>query len=367
MLIVFRWASGATDWLAWSPDSQSLLSCGSASGVIQQWSIPVRLCACVSSGAMHGTKRLHSHMRSPLGGQSGDCRYKFHHPADSVTSVQWLPNSRQFLSGAADKSLLLWVRNNTVLYHYLTRETGNRRWSSVLALTSYAVATVACSGCCDQNVADGSVAYQWGGRRVLDMAVHPDGQRVFVLISGVEIRVFDLASKADELFFRADELVSCICLAPSGKFLLVNLIRDEEIVCLEVDAELIVAKYSGLAERRYVLRPCFSGHDEELVVCGSEGVCWWDWCLSGYRRVLAGVLTHLLRRRRQGVRVAPRRWRTRTDARGPFERDQHCREPSWPPRRARECKRRRNDPTLDSQDRRAPCLVRTTRIGLETV
>ncbi|TYZ63081.1 hypothetical protein PybrP1_011769, partial [[Pythium] brassicae (nom. inval.)] len=193
-LHVFRCAHGAAECLAWSPDSQSLLTCGSESRVIEQWNIP-----------------------------SGECWHEFHHPADGVTSVQWLPSGRQFLSGAADKSLLLW------------------------------------------NVADGSIAYQWGGRRVLDMAMHPDGKRAFVLISGVEIRVYDLESKADELFFRAEELVSCISLAPSGKFLLVNLIRDEKIVCLEVDTGLIVATYSGLVEQRYVLRPCFGGHGDELA------------------------------------------------------------------------------------------------------
>lgn len=122
-----------------------------------------------------------------------------------------------------------------------------------------------------QNVVDGSVAYQWGGRRVLDVAVHPDGARVFVLISGTEIRSYDVASRADELLFHADALVSCMRLSPSGKHLLVNVIGVEEIVCLEVDADVVVATYTGVREQRYVLRPCFSGRDSELVVCGSEG------------------------------------------------------------------------------------------------
>lgn len=105
------------------------------------------------------------------------------------------------------------------------------------------------------------------------MAMHPDSKKIFVLISGVEIRVYDLESKSDELFFKAEEFVSCISLSRSGKYMLVNMIREEELLCLEIDAEVIIAKYSGLEEQRYVLRPCFSGPDSEIVVSGSEGTC----------------------------------------------------------------------------------------------
>lgn len=122
-----------------------------------------------------------------------------------------------------------------------------------------------------QNVVDGSMAYQWSGRRVLDLAIHLDGKKAFVLISGLEIRVYDLEAKSDELFFKSDVLISCISLSPLGKYLLVNFIQEEEIACLEIGAELIVAKYSGLKEQRYVTRPCFSGSHSEFIVSGSEG------------------------------------------------------------------------------------------------
>ncbi|KAF1333565.1 Chloride channel, partial [Globisporangium splendens] len=159
---------------------------------------------------------------------TGKCEREFHHPSDGVAHVEWLPNGNQFLSGSAEKSLVLW------------------------------------------NTADGSIAYQWSGRRILDFAIHPGGRKVFILISGVEIREYDLIAKSDELFFKGEHLISCIAISPSGNHLLVNFIQTEEIVCLEIDSETILPKYIGVKEKRFITRPCFIGQQSDIVACGSE-------------------------------------------------------------------------------------------------
>ncbi|POM63739.1 Hypothetical protein PHPALM_20820 [Phytophthora palmivora] len=198
-LHVLQSLEGPADCLAWSPDSRFLLSSGSRSSTIQLWD------------------RM-----------SGLCEKRFQHPGGVVTKMQWLPCGNQFVSGSADKSLVLW------------------------------------------NANDSSIAYQWSGRRVLDVVVHPHDSKVFVLISGYEIRVYDIAHKSDELFLEADHLMSCLGISPSGKFLLVNFVKHEQIACVEIATSAVVAKYRGIREQRYVLRPCFTGAHSELVACGSE-------------------------------------------------------------------------------------------------
>jgi mannose-6-phosphate isomerase-like protein (cupin superfamily) len=115
---------------------------------------------------------------------------------------------------------------------------------------------------------------------VLDVAVHPHESQVFVLISGHEIRVYDVALKTDELFLVGDHLMSCLSISSSGKFLLVNFVKQEELACVEIATGSVVAKYHGIREERYVLRPCFGGVHDEIVACGSEGssyfVMVWD-------------------------------------------------------------------------------------------
>ncbi|KAL3657381.1 hypothetical protein V7S43_017700 [Phytophthora oleae] len=198
-LHVLQSLEGPADCLAWSPDSRFLLSSGSRSSTIQLWD------------------RM-----------TGLCEKRFQHPGGVVTKMQWLPCGNQFVSGSADKSLVLW------------------------------------------NATDGSISYQWSGRRVLDVVVHPHDSKVFVLTSGNEIRVYDIAHKSDELFLETEYLVSCLAMSPSGKFLLVNSVKQEQLACVEISTGSVVAKYRGIREQRYVLRPCFTGAHSELVVSGSE-------------------------------------------------------------------------------------------------
>ncbi|EEY58772.1 uncharacterized protein PITG_10905 [Phytophthora infestans T30-4] len=230
-LHVLQSLEGPADCLAWSPDSRFLLSSGSRSSTIQLWD------------------RM-----------SGLCEKRFEHPGGVVTKMQWLPCGDQFVSGSADKSLVLW------------------------------------------NAGESSVAYQWSGRRVLDVIVHPHDSKVFVLISGYEIRVYDVAHKSDELFIESENLMSCLTVSPSGKFLLVNFVKQEQLACIDVGTGSVVAKYHGVREQRYVLRPCFMGAHSELVASGSEGTL--------HSERTAQVLTHptyvRIVCRRQGVLVATR-------------------------------------------------------------
>ncbi|CAI5732598.1 unnamed protein product [Peronospora destructor] len=229
-LHVLQSLDGPADCLAWSPDSRLLLSSGSRSRTIQLW------------------YRM-----------SGLCKRSFQHPKGVVTKVQWLPCGGRFISGSADKSLVLW------------------------------------------NANEGSTAYQWSGRRVLDIAVHPHDSKVFVLTSGYEVRVYDITLKSDQLFLQTEHLVSCLSISPSGKFILVNFVKEEQIACMEMATGSVVAKYRGLREQRYVLRPCFGGDHSELVVSGSEDGAVYLWQrnsgkqvgkLNGHSSVVNVVVRH---------------------------------------------------------------------------
>lgn len=103
------------------------------------------------------------------------------------------------------------------------------------------------------------------------MVVHPHESKVFVLISAFEIRAYDVALRSDELLLEAEHAISCLNISSSGRFLLMNLLKQEQVVCVEVATGSVIAKYRGIREQRYVLRPCFVGAHSELVACGSEG------------------------------------------------------------------------------------------------
>ncbi|KAI9911599.1 hypothetical protein PsorP6_009589 [Peronosclerospora sorghi] len=190
---------------------------------------------------------------------SGECEKEFHHPGGVVTKTQWLPCGKKFISGSADKSLAVW------------------------------------------NASEDSTAYQWSGPRVIDSAVHPYQSKVFVLISSIEIRVFNTSLNSDELFFQGEDLISCISLSSCGKYLLVNYFQREQIACIETATGSLIAKYDGIREQRYVLRPCFTGTYNELVACGSEDGLIYLWTrdsgkqigeLDGHSSVVNVVVRH---------------------------------------------------------------------------
>jgi hypothetical protein len=116
------------------------------------------------------------------------------------------------------------------------------------------------------------VAYQWGGRRALDIVVNPKGDQAIVLCSETELRVYNLVDKSDRLLLRADHLIAAITVSPACDFILLSYIELEEIACLDVATDTIVSRQRGFKQERYVMRPCFAGADNELVVSGSEGM-----------------------------------------------------------------------------------------------
>lgn len=172
----------------------------------------------------------------------------FQHPRGIVTKLLWLSCRDQFVSGSADNSLILW------------------------------------------NARDGSIIYQWSGRRVLDIVAHPHDSKLFVLVSGHDIRVYNTSDKSDELFLEAENLTSCLAISPCGKYLLANLIKLDQIACFDVATGSVVANYGGVRVQRYVLRPCFIGNQSEFVTSGSEDgkIFLWQRCSGELAAELVG-------------------------------------------------------------------------------
>ncbi|GLD93339.1 hypothetical protein PINS_up001931 [Pythium insidiosum] len=211
VLHVLHSIDGAPDCIDWSPDGQCLLSCGGENNnIIQLW--------------------------NPLTGRRGR---RFQHPAETVTTVKWHPSGKQFLSGSIEKSLVLW------------------------------------------NVEDSAITYQWTGRRILDIAVHLDGSRVYALTGTNEIRVYSLLDKSDECFYRSDTSLSCVVSSPRFRIstsrsdsiadsVLINSFATKELLCLDAENMTIISRCSGFKQKRYIVRPCFAGTSNELIVGGSE-------------------------------------------------------------------------------------------------
>lgn len=166
---------------------------------------------------------------------SGECVRVFTRHVDQVTSCAWMPDGLSFVSGGHDRHIYEW-----------------NAWSGATAHTgSYAPST-----------------------RVNDMAITSDGKRLVVICTDNRIQIFDTSTKEVVSGMTETVNITSLSLSMDGRFLLVNTSSNDverpEIHIWDLDREKLCQKFKGFKQKRYVIRACFGGYDQMLVLCGSE-------------------------------------------------------------------------------------------------
>jgi WD repeat-containing protein 26 len=166
---------------------------------------------------------------------SGECLRVFTQHDEQVTSCAWMSHGRSFVSGAMDRRIYEWDA-----------------WSG-------------------SNAPTGSYA---PSARVNDMAVTGDGKRLVVICTDNHIQVFDTATRRELARMVESPSITSLSLSFDGRFLLVNTSANDverpEIHMWDLLEGRMCKKFKGFKQKRYVIRACFGGYDQMLVLCGSE-------------------------------------------------------------------------------------------------
>lgn len=154
---------------------------------------------------------------------------------DLVTCCAWMPDGRTFLSGAMDRHIHQWDP-----------------WSgSTEPIGSYTPST-----------------------RVNDMSVTCDGKRLIVICTDNCIQVFDTETKLELSRMVESVSITSLALSTNGRYALVNTsasdVERPEIHIWDVEKGVLCQEFRSFRQKRYVIRACFGGFDEILVLCGSE-------------------------------------------------------------------------------------------------
>lgn len=155
--------------------------------------------------------------------------------SDVVSSCAWLPSSQHFITASPDMKMILW------------------------------------------DITGKQVDF-WGGTRVLSMAVTPNGKLLIAIGHDESITFYNLVARVRVVRVEAGHMLS-ITVSKDSRYALVNLTTDE-IHLWDLETLRIVRKYYGQPEKivknclgqleKFVLRSCFGGPEENLVLCGSE-------------------------------------------------------------------------------------------------
>lgn len=193
-------------FLSWSPDDEYLLSTGDDK-TVRLWSI-----------------------------KSGSCCRVFERHSGSITACAWMPDGKTFFSGAHDQKLFEW------------------------------------------NATSGdTVASYQVPERVNDLAVSSNGHFLVAACSDNSILVFSTNTKQRLSLMREAHSITSLFLSADNQYLLANINSYEdpqddepEIHVWNLSKQRIVQKLKGFKQTRYVIRACFGGHSQMLVLCGSE-------------------------------------------------------------------------------------------------
>lgn len=166
---------------------------------------------------------------------AGECVRVFTRHVDQVTSCAWMPDGNAFVSGGHDRHIYEWDA-----WSGATTHTGSYRPST----------------------------------RVNDMAVTADGKRLVVICTDNRIQIFDTATKQVLLGMTETVSITSLALSMDGRYLLVNTSSNDverpEIHIWDLVEEQLCQKFKGFKQKRYVIRACFGGFNQMLVLCGSE-------------------------------------------------------------------------------------------------
>ncbi len=152
------------------------------------------------------------------------------HHKNSVTVACWTPDGQSFVTGSHDleSQLCLWTL-------------------------------------------DGRPSYNWTiDYRVQDCAITPNGRRMVVISVEQQISVYDFWTREEEYSIMMKHKMTSVSISRDSNYMLINM-ANGEVHLIEIDTAEICRRFLGQKQDVFIIRSCFGGADENLIISGSAG------------------------------------------------------------------------------------------------
>ncbi len=163
---------------------------------------------------------------------TGDCIKKIE-TEDPITTVGWIPNSTQFLTGSSAKKIDLWDIN-------------------------------------------GNSLYQWSSLRVQELSVCPNSLKFVTICNEGIIDIYDLKNHELLKEIHLNKKITSIRITKDSKFILIN-VGSNELHIWDIENYYLVSKFFGNKQEKYIIRSCFGGLNDSIVASGSEDTRIYIW------------------------------------------------------------------------------------------
>nr|P0DPA1.1 RecName: Full=WD repeat-containing protein DDB_G0349043 [Dictyostelium discoideum] len=241
--------------LSWSPNDKYLLSASNDS-TVKLWN--------TNDGTLLKTFTKHS---------------------DAVTCCGWHPDNKRFVSGGNDKNIYLWSIENLDLTN--SNNNNNNHNNNNSNINGNSINGSNNNGNNNNNI---SPIKSWACARVNDLSIHKDGKQLIIICQEKKLRIYDLENeKTPEVVLMETDAITSMELSNDCNFALVNT-SNQEIHLWDLEKQIIVQKYRGHKQGRFVIRSCFGGVDQAFVLSGSEDSTIYIWHRS------SGILLETLSR-----------------------------------------------------------------------
>ncbi|KAF8460623.1 WD40-repeat-containing domain protein [Kalaharituber pfeilii] len=190
------------------------------------------------------------------------------HPS-AVTYVQWSPDDSKLLTTCAEKKALLWDAH-----------TG----SCLKSWDAHTVRVMCCAwapdgqtfvtGSDDRDLTvwdlSGRAIYKWIGARIYDLAITPDGKRLVVISAEKMVHVYDYITRDLEYECNLGSELTSVAVSKDSKYMIINMSTLQEVHLYDIESTTLIQRFIGQKQGEFVIRSCFGGADENLVLSGSE-------------------------------------------------------------------------------------------------
>ena len=119
--------------------------------------------------------------------------------------------------------------------------------------------------------ANGQLTHDWRIEyRVQDCAITPDGRRMIVISVEQQISVYDFYTREEEYSIMMKCKMTSVSISRDSRYMLINMATDE-VHLIEIETAEICRRFLGQKQDMFIIRSCFGGADENLIISGSAG------------------------------------------------------------------------------------------------